>query len=84
MTQTEAQKKLAKLFVLNDLLIQEIDDPMVNVTDETKAIYDKSIELQELLIPVVDQFYESKIVSQSTFFLIMQDKFNYIFDKEYK
>jgi len=84
MTQTEAQKKLAKLFVLNDLLIQEIDDPMVNVTDETKAIYDKSIELQELLIPVVDQFYESKIVSQSTFFLIMQKKFNYIFDKEYK
>jgi hypothetical protein len=84
MTPTEAQKKLAKLFVLNDLLIQEIDDPMVNVTDETKAIYDKSIELQELLIPVVDQFYESKIVSQSTFFLIMQKKFNYIFDKEYK
>jgi len=57
---------------------------MVNVTDETKAIYDKSIELQELLIPVVDQFYKSKTVSQSTFFLIMQDKFNYIFDKEYK
>ena len=84
MTPTQAQKKLAKLFVLNDLLIQEIDDPMVNVTDETKAIYDKSIELQELLIPVVDQFYESKIVSQSTFFLIMQEKFNYIFDKEYK
>jgi hypothetical protein len=84
MTPTEAQKKLAKLFILNDLLIQEIDDPMVNVTDETKAIYDKSIELQELLIPVVDQFYQSKTVSQSTFFLIMQDKFNYIFDKEYK
>jgi len=80
----ELQKKLAKLFILNDLLIQEIDDPMVNVTDETKAIYDKSIELQELLIPVVDQFYKSKTVSQSTFFLIMQDKFNYIFDKEYK
>ena len=84
MTPTQAQKKLAKLFVLNDILIQEIDDPMVNVTDETKAIYDKSIELQELLIPVVDQFYKSKTVSQSTFFLIMQDKFNYIFDKEYK
>jgi len=84
MTPIEAQKKLAKLFILNDLLIQEIDDPMVNVTDETKAIYDKSIELQELLIPVVDQFYKSKTVSQSTFFLIMQDKFNYIFDKEYK
>jgi len=84
MTPIEAQKKLAKLFVLNDILIQEIDDPMVNVTDETKAIYDKAIELQELLIPVVDQFYKSKTVSQSTFFLIMQDKFNYIFDKEYK
>ena len=84
MTPTEAQKKLAKLFVLNDLLIQEIDDPMVNVTDETKAIKDKCIELQELLIPVVDQFYKSKVVSQSTFFLIMQEKFNYIFDKEYK
>jgi hypothetical protein len=33
----ETQKKLAKIFVLTDLLIQEIDDPTRTPTKQTKA-----------------------------------------------
>lgn len=78
------QKKLSKIFVLVDLLIQEIDDPVKTPTKQTKLIQDKARELQELLEPVLNQFYQNKEVKKSTFFITMQNKFNYIFDKEYK
>lgn len=79
----ETQKKLAKLFVLVDLLVQEIDHKDRVPTKETKAIQDKAKELQQMLEPVLERFYNNKGVSSSTFFLILQNKFNYIFDKEY-
>jgi len=78
------QKKLSKIFVLTDLLIQEIDDPVKTPTKQTKLIQDKARELQSLLEPVLDQFYQNQEVKKSTFFITMQNKFNYIFDKEYK
>ena len=77
------QKKLSKIFVLSDLLIQEIDDPVMTPNKTTKAIQDKARELQDLLIPVVDRFYNGE-VKKSTFFTTMQQKFEYIFNKEYK
>jgi hypothetical protein len=80
----ETQKKLAKIFVLTDLLIQEIDDPTRTPTKQTKAIQDKAKELQSMLEPVLDGFYKSKEVQKSTFFITMQNKFNYIFDKEFR
>jgi len=78
------QKKLSKIFVLVDLLIQEIDDPVKTPTKQTKEIQDKAIELQLLLEPVLTKFYDNKEVKQSTFFITMQNKFNYIFNKEFK
>lgn len=77
------QKKLAKIFVLTDLLIQEIDSPVLIPTKETKKIQDKSRELQELLEPVLNRFYENKEVRQSTSFITIQNKIDYIFNKEY-
>lgn len=77
------QKKLSKIFVLIDLLIQEIEDPVTIPTKETKKIQDKLRNLEEDLIPVLDRFY-NKGVSQSNFFTTMQNKINYIFNKEYK
>jgi hypothetical protein len=70
--------------VLTDLLIQEIDDPTRTPTKESKAIQDKAKELQKMLEPVLERFYDNKSVKESTFFVTMQNKFNYIFDKEYK
>lgn len=78
------QKKLSKIFVLVDLLIQEIDDPVKTPTKQTKQIQDKAKELQSMLEPVLNSFYNNKEVKKSTFFITMQNKFNYIFDKEYK
>ena len=78
------QKKLAKIFVLVDLLVQEIDEPVMTPTKQTKQIQDKARELQALLEPVLSKFYDNQAVKQSTFFITMQNKFNYIFNKEYK
>lgn len=78
------QKKLAKIFVLVDLLVQEIDEPVMTPTKQTKEIQDKARELQYLLEPVLVNFYDNKEVIKSNFFQIMQNKFNYIFNKEYK
>lgn len=79
----ETQKKLAKIFVLIDLLVTEIDEPTKQPTPETKKIQDKSMELQKLLEPVLSRFYNGS-PKQTTFFIELQRKFNYIFDKEYK
>jgi hypothetical protein len=78
------QKKLAMIFLLVDLLVQEIDEPVMTPTKQTKQIQDKARELQELLLPVLQRFYENKTVSKSNFFQTMQNKFYYIFNKEYK
>jgi len=53
-------------------------------TKQTKQIQDKARELQYLLEPVLFNFYDNKEVIKSNFFQIMQNKFNYIFNKEYK
>jgi hypothetical protein len=78
------QKKLSKIFVLVDLLVQEIDEPVMTPTKQTKEIQDKAKELQNLLEPVLSKFYDNQSVKQSNFFQTMQNKFSYIFDKEYK
>lgn len=70
--------------MLTDLLVQEIDDPVMTPTKETKRIQDKARELQALLVPVLDMFYNDEHVQKSTFFTTMQNKINYIFNKEYK
>jgi hypothetical protein len=79
----ETQKKLAKIFVLTDLLITEIDEPTKQPTPQTKAIQDKAREFQKVLEPVLERFYNGS-PKQTTFFIELQRKFNYIFDKEYK
>lgn len=78
------QKKLSKIFVLVDLLVQEIDEPVMTPTKQTKQIQDKAVELQKLLEPVLEKFYKKDDVRQSVFFITMQQKFEYIFNKEYK
>lgn len=79
----QTQKKLSKIFVLTDLLITEIDEPTKTPTPQAKIIQDKAIELQNLLIPVLEKFYNGN-PKQTTFFIELQRKINYIFDKEYR
>ena len=75
------QKKLTTIFVLTDLLIQEIDDPVLTPTKQTKEIQDKARELQSLLEPVLDNFYKNDGVRQSTGFIEIQRKIKYNFEK---
>ena len=77
------QKKLATIFVLCDLLIQEIDEPVMTPTKQTKEIQDKARELQSLLEPVLSKFYDNQEVKRSTFFIELQRKIKYNFDKAF-
>ena len=77
------QKKLATIFVLCDLLIQEIDEPVMTPTKQTKQIQDKARELQYLLEPVLTKFYDNQDVKRSTFFIEIQRKIKYNFDKAF-
>lgn len=81
--QKEQQKKLAKIFVLTDLLITEIDDPVKTPTKETKAIQDKLKEAQLMLEPVLSRFYSGE-AAKSTFFLEIANKIEYVFNRAYK
>lgn len=78
------QKKLTKIFVFTSLLIDEIDDPIKRPTKTTKEIQDKARELQDLLLPVLDKFYDSKDVRKTNLFTELQRKVNYNFDKIFK
>ncbi len=80
----ELQKKLAKILVLTNLLIIEIDDPSKTPNKKTKEIQDKARELQGLLEPVLDSFYSLDGVQKTNVFNTLTRKFDYIFEKEYK
>lgn len=78
------QKKIAKIFVLTDLLVQELDIENLVPTKETKLILDKAKDFQKALEPTIERFYKNKEVQKSIFFITMQQKIDYIFNKEYR
>ena len=74
------QKKLAKIFVLTDLLITELDE---GLTEQGKEIQNKAKDLLNTLEQVNEQFYNGQ-GGKTTLFIELQNKFNYNFDKVYK
>lgn len=78
------QKRLSKILCLIDVLIGELDIPSKTPTKQTKEVLNKSKELQDILTPILDRFYENKQIQKSIFFQTMSEKIEYIFDKEYK
>lgn len=78
------QQKLTRIFVLTSLLIDEIDEPTRTPTKQTKEIQDKARELQSILEPVLERFYQSEDVRRSTAFKTIESKINYILNKEVK
>jgi hypothetical protein len=79
------QKNITKIFVLSDLLLQELDctenEQRTEIGQELKV---KCESLIQTLEPIVERFYQSKGVSKTTFYLTLQNKINYIFNKEIK
>lgn len=78
------QQKLTRIFVLTSLLIDEIDEPTRTPTKQTKEIQDKARELQSILEPVLERFYQSEDVRRSTSFKTIESKIYYILNKEVK
>jgi hypothetical protein len=78
------QQKLTRIFVLTSLLVDEIDEPTRTPTKQTKEIQDKARELQSILEPVLERFYQSEDVRRSTAFKTIESKINYILNKEVK
>tara|TARA_R110000850_G_scaffold130004_1_gene250482 strand:- start:525 stop:782 length:258 start_codon:yes stop_codon:yes gene_type:complete len=81
---TEQQKNYSKSLVLIDMLIENIDDIKENLTPEMKLIRLDLDSLQNKIIPLVDEIYKNKFVRKSTFYQILQEKFNYNLDRELK
>ena len=79
------QQKLTRIFVLTSLLIDELDGDVTKTpTKQTKEIQDKARELQSILEPVLERFYQSEDVRRSTAFKNIESKINYILNKEVK
>ena len=79
------QQKLTRIFVLTSLLVDELDGDVTKTpTKQTKEIQDKARELQSILEPVLERFYQSESVRRSTAFKTIESKINYILNKEVK
>jgi hypothetical protein len=72
------------MFVLIDMLIQDIDEPLKVPTKSTKILFDKLKESQELLMPILDQFYSHKGVSMTNYYQVVQEKIGYNLKREYQ
>ncbi|MGK0446516.1 MAG: hypothetical protein ACJA2M_000285 [Polaribacter sp.] len=81
---TQEQKNYSKSLILIDMLIENIDDIKENLTPEMKLIRRDLDSLQDKIIPLVDEIYKNKFVRKSTFYQILQEKFNYNLDRELK
>jgi hypothetical protein len=81
---TEQQKNYSKFLVLINMSIESIDDIKENLRPEMKLIRLDLESLQNKIIPLVDEIYKNKFVRKSTFYQILQEKFNYNLDRELK
>jgi hypothetical protein len=64
--------------------IESIDDIKEDLTPEIKLIRLDLESLQNKIIPLVDEIYKNKFLRKSTFYQILQEKFNYNLDRELK
>ena len=79
------QKKLTKILVLSEMLMNEIDNPLATSTrKDIKEVQSKLNDVNKLLIPIVDEFYSNKTISRTNLFSTLAQKFEYNINKEIK
>ena len=76
--------KLMKIFTYCQLLIDEIEHETIDENEMTEDVLLKTTALKNSLFTVVEQFYDSKNVSQGTLHLEIQKKIDYILNKSIK
>ena len=81
MEHSKLQKQLAEIFVLSSSLINRLDE--INITDSGKELKDKAEQFMQVLEPLLEKFYNSK-VSQTNVFTELEKKIDYVLNKNIK
>ena len=81
MDHSKLQKQLAEIFVLSSSLINRLDE--INITDSGKELKDKAEQFTQVLEPLLEKFYNSK-VSQTNVFTELEKKIDYVLNKNIK
>ena len=81
MEHSKIQKQLAEIFVLSSSLINRLDE--INITDSGKELKDKAEQFTQVLEPLLEKFYNSK-VSQTNVFTELEKKIDYVLNKNIK
>ena len=81
MEHSKPQKKLAEIFVLSSSLINRLDE--INITESGKELKDKAEQFTQVLEPLLEKFYNSK-VSQTNVFTELEKKIDYVLNKNIK
>ena len=81
MEHSQLQKKLAEIFVLSSSLINRLDE--INITESGKELKDKAEQFTQVLEPLLEKFYNSK-VSQTNVFTELEKKIDYVLNKNIK
>ena len=81
MEHSKLQKQLAEIFVLSSSLINRLDE--INITDSGKELKDKAEQFTQVLEPLLEKFYNSK-VSQTNVFTELEKKIDYVLNKNIK
>lgn len=80
----EGKNKLRKILSYCALLIQEIDEIQATKDSMTQDLFDKAVDLQKALEPIVEGFYASGGVSRSIEHLELERRIEYVVNKMYK
>ena len=81
MEHSKLQKQLAEIFILSSSLINRLDE--INITDSGKELKDKAEQFTQVLEPLLEKFYNSK-VSQTNVFTELEKKIDYVLNKNIK
>ena len=81
MDHSKLQKQLAEIFILSSSLINRLDE--INITDSGKELKDKAEQFTQVLEPLLEKFYNSK-VSQTNVFTELEKKIDYVLNKNIK
>lgn len=81
MEHSKLQKQLAEIFILSSSLINRLDE--INITDSGKELKEKAEQFTQVLEPLLEKFYNSK-VSQTNVFTELEKKIDYVLNKNIK
>ena len=80
----DLQKKLYKILLLTDLLVQEFETPSTTPTKLGKELIQEAEDYKDKLLVILDKFYNNKSLVKSDIVQVLENKLDYIINKELK